>query len=476
MRRHIWMVGLLLGMCPVLAQSAQLFTDTAVELEFRAIAELAPDKTVVDKKKVYKADGRVRESREVTAKRLDQTAFVTTLRLSTELIDDRIGFDGVVHGVHPLRTEDWNRKAASYEQDTTFFQDAEDGFVKVGANLWVEPVDGVRLAYGRREFQHPLLGRGVFRTAPRMYEMATFGYERNALSLTTAYVTRMSDYSWDRYKKFTTYSYDGESRRGKKESPVFLADITWDSDPFRFQISHARQDNVQEVSFAEARYRKELDSDWRITTTLGGRFKKDIQSLDPDKDDSLWMWGGELRARHAGSWIAFGYSRVEENPDMYGTIGSDWVADGELRAGCKSDGYYTNGVKGIFTHDGETARKLSIGHEFSGGWMEGVSIQAYVISGDGVHKGYEGLNRKDHVEYGGVISWAPSFLPGFEIRVAHGRDDMESEEAFESSRTTTYYSETQEMETTLVECRYTIPFGEPIAHRARAERPSCVGL
>lgn len=372
-----------------------------------------------------------------------QSAGIGRLYYKSGMFKNFFGVEGVAYHVIPFRYDEKNA-SNRYGKDETFFQEGKNGFGKLGIALRIEPNENLRFKYGRMESNHVLLGPGEFRTTPRMYEMATARVAWQPVVLSMMHVTGASDYSDDGFRTFSTYKSNWENGELEKQ-PLQILDLTMEKGPFGFKAAYGRQKNIQNYAFVEASLKQPLNEAWAIGAAGGFRHKDDEREASKSKDHTLGMWGGEVTISRHQTWVKIAFSNVEKNPEMFGTMGTEWVLDGTLFNGCKNNGYYTTGVQGVFNHDGEKASKIEIGQDFETGILKGVSLSAYYIEGKNIHHGDEFTNNLRQHEVGGRIAYAVPTVPGLFVELKHGRNTMRSDGP---------YGMDQKMETTLLNLSY----------------------
>ncbi|VVS93916.1 OprD family outer membrane porin [Desulfoluna spongiiphila] len=359
----------------------------------------------------------------------NQSAGVFSLHFASGLFKNCIGVDAVAYHVTPLKYDKKNA-ANSYGTDETFFQDGKNGFGKCAASIRIAPNDHLLLRYGRMESDHVLLGPGDYRTTPRMYEMASGQIYWEPVTLTLMHVTGGSDYSDDTFHKFGAYKGSWQDGIVDPE-PVQIADIRFEKGPFGLKAAHGRQQDILEYTYLEGTWFHSFSDLWNLQTAAGYRCKNVTAPQHEEIDHTLGMVGGQVILTRKNTWIKLALSNVEKNTDFFesidGTMGTDWVLNGSSLAGCKDNGYYTTGVQGIFNHDGETARKIEIGHDVTVGLLSGLSASAYYVEGRNLHDGSEYVDNMRQREYGGRLAFIPPALPGLTLEIEHGNNTMKSD-------------------------------------------------
>lgn len=369
----------------------------------------------------------------------NEWAQVEALRFSSGMFMGIIGIDAVHFGVLHLKAKE--EGPYSYSD---FFKDTDENFQKAGVSLKISPFKGLLLKTGRVESPHLLLGPGDYKTAPRMYEIDSVNYKNGPVSISYIKAKGASDYVDEGYSDFTVNVGSWQDKKYKKR-PVHVADFEFDTDIYSFKASYAQQKDFLDYTFIENRFYFPISDDLKLRADINYRNKELKQEDIGNVNNSLSMWAGRIAMTYKQFSLNFAYSQVQQNPDMFGTMGVDWMLDGSVMAGCKEGGYYVNAVQGIFTHDGEHAFKIEPEFKFKG-ILEGLSVSAYYIRGWNIHGGYDwSINQRQH-EYGGNIHYNPSFFQPLTIDIRHGRNHMKSDGE---------YGMDQRMQNTEIEVKYT---------------------
>lgn len=367
-------------------------------------------------------------------------AQVGAFRFSSGMFLGVAGFDAVGFGVIPLNDD-------NYEY-STFFKNKNDGFQKGGASIKISPFKGLLIKSGQMESPHLLLGPGDYRTTPRLYELDLVKYTRGDLSLSYIKAKGVSEYVQEGYSDFAINKGHWSERKTDKK-PVEVFDITYDNDRYFVTASHGKQEDFSNYTFAETKINFPFSKDLNLRTDFSYRRKASDKKNHESIDHDMVMWAGRIVLDYKHASLRLAYSAVENTQDFSnhidGTMGSDWKIEGSTLVGCKDGGYYTNGVQGLFSHQGEKAFKIEPEFRFYG-FLQGLSVSAYYITGWDMYNGSEwNINQRQH-EFGGHVLYKPEFFKGLSFELKHGRNTMKSDGD---------YPFTQKMERTQFEIKYT---------------------